>query len=61
MDSSETISRDFLRGQELIVNAFNRLLASRVPIVPIPMEVRAEVITPAPKEPEATLGSTHCH
>jgi hypothetical protein len=54
MDSVEDIQRDFLRGQELTLNAFNRLLAWSVPVVPVAMHVHVEVVPDEPKGPEAT-------
>jgi hypothetical protein len=45
MDRVEAITRDFLKGHEQVVNAFNRLLALRAPLIPVAMQVRAEVVS----------------
>lgn len=50
MDSREAIQRDYLRGQELQLNAFNRLLALRFPQIPVAMHVQAELVEDAGKD-----------
>jgi hypothetical protein len=44
VESVESIQRDYLRGQELQLNAFNRLLAIRGTLVPIAMHVEVELV-----------------
>lgn len=39
MDSLEAIQRDYLHGQELQLNAFNRLVALKAASIPIAMQV----------------------
>ena len=44
MDSREAIQRDYLRGQEMQLNAFNRLLALTGPVVPVAMGIQVELV-----------------
>lgn len=49
MDSVEAIQRDYLKGQELQLNAFNRALAIHPgPVVPVAMYVQVELVEDAP-------------
>jgi hypothetical protein len=43
-ESLEAIQADFLRGQEIMLNAFNRLLAMKAPVIPVATQVRVERI-----------------
>jgi hypothetical protein len=55
VDSIEAIQADYLRGQELQLNAFNRLLAWRAPVIPVAMQVRVERVEDIP----TGLGAVH--
>ena len=43
-DSLEAIQSDFLRGIELTVGAFNRLLVWKGQVTPVAMFVKAELV-----------------
>ncbi len=43
-DTVEAIQRDYLKGAEQSLNAFNRLVAFKTPVIPIAMQVRVERI-----------------
>jgi hypothetical protein len=42
VDSIEDIQRDYLKSQEAGLNAFNRLLAWRAPVIPVAMQVQVQ-------------------
>jgi hypothetical protein len=48
MDSRETIQADYLRGQEMQLNAFNRALALRGPSVPMAAFIQVELVQESP-------------
>ena len=40
MDSLEAIQRDYLTGAQIQLDAFNRLMGLKVPVVPVAMSVQ---------------------
>jgi hypothetical protein len=51
-DSVEKIQTDFLRGIELVVDSFNRLLAWHAPVIPVATSVTVERVGLGPDQVE---------
>lgn len=48
MDRLESIQSDYLRGQEIQLNAFNRLLGLRGRLIPVAMHVEVDLVEDTP-------------